>query len=134
MSEENVAVVVAAWNAFAQGGLDALAAYWTEDVDHRAIEGAPDDRGPMHSREALRAYFQDWLDIFDDVETEVVELIDAGGDKVIAVLEVSGRAKLSGVETRLTYAVVYTIRDRKIARGREYAVRDQALEAAGLSE
>jgi ketosteroid isomerase-like protein len=88
----------------------------------------------MHGKDALRAYAQDWLDTFDDVKTEVVELIDAGGDKVIAVLEVSGRAKLSGVETKLTYAVVYTIRDGKIARGREYATRDQALEAAGLRE
>jgi ketosteroid isomerase-like protein len=132
MSEENVAVVEAVWNAFGRNGLDALAAYWTEDVDHRAIEGAPDDRGPMHGKDALRAYVQDWLDTFDDVKTEVVELIDAGGDKVVAVLEVSGRAKLSGVETKLTYAVVYTIRDGKIARGREYATRDEAVEAAGL--
>jgi ketosteroid isomerase-like protein len=134
MSEENVEVVEAAWNAFAQGGLDAVAAYWTEDVDHRAMEGAPDDRGPMHGKDALRAYYQDWLDTFDDIKNEVVELIDAGGDQVIAVLDASGRAKLSGIETKLTYAVVYTIRDRKIARGREYAARKEALEAAGLQE
>jgi ketosteroid isomerase-like protein len=134
MSQENVEVVEAAWNAFAQAGLDAVAAYWTEDVDHRAIEGAPDDRGPMHGKDALRAYYQDWLDTFDDIKNEVVELIDAGGDQVIAVLDASGRAKLSGIETKLTYAVVYTIRDRKIARGREYATRKEALEAAGLSE
>jgi ketosteroid isomerase-like protein len=133
MSQENAAVVAAAWNAFARNGLDALAAYWSEDVDHRAIEGAPDDRGPIHGKHALRAYVQDWLDTFDDVNTEVVELIDAGGDKVIAVLELSGRGKLSGVETKLFYAVVYTIRDGKIAQGREYATRDQARVAAGLS-
>ena len=134
MSEVNVEVVEGAWNAFAQGGLDAVAEYWTEDVDHRAIEGAPDDRGPMHGKDALRAYYHDWLDTFDDIRNEVVELIDAGGDQVIAVLDASGRAKLSGIETKLTYAVVYTIRDGKIARGREYAVREEALEAAGLSE
>jgi ketosteroid isomerase-like protein len=46
----------------------------------------------------------------------------------------SGRAKLSGVETDLTFAAVYTIRDGKIARGREYWTREEALEAAGLSE
>jgi ketosteroid isomerase-like protein len=134
MSRENVAVVEAAWNAFGRDGLDALAAYCTEDIDHRAIEGAPDDRGPMHGKDAVRAYLQDWLDTFDDVRTEIVELIDAEEDKVIAVLRLSGRGKLSGIETELTYAVVYTIRDGKIARGREYATRDQALEAAGLSE
>jgi ketosteroid isomerase-like protein len=131
MSQENAAVVEAAWNAFRRDGLDALAAYWTEDIDHRAIEGAPDDRGPMHGRDAMRAYLQDWLDTFDDVRTDIVELIDAGEDKVIAVLRLSGRAKLSGIETELTYAVVYTIRDGKIARGREYATRTRPSKPPG---
>ena len=35
--------------------------------------------------------------------------------------------------TDLTYATVYTIRDGKIARGREYATRAEALEAVGLA-
>jgi ketosteroid isomerase-like protein len=49
-------------------------------------------------------------------------------------VRLSGRAKLSGVETDLTFAVVCTIRDGKIARSREYWTRDEALEAAGLRE
>jgi ketosteroid isomerase-like protein len=134
MSEENVEIVRAAWNAWTSDGLEGLVEYLTDDFDHRAIEGALDDRGPMHGKDAFRAYIQDWLDTFDDVRTEVVDLIDAGDDKVIAVLRLSGRAKLSGVETDLTYAVVYTIRDGKVARGREYWTKDQALEAAGLAE
>ena len=43
-------------------------------------------------------------------------------------------AKLSGIETDLTYAAVYRLRDGKIVRGREFATREEALEAAGLSE
>src|SRR5215203_2305349 len=131
--EKNVEVVKAALDAWPRG-LDALAEYWTDDIDHRAIEGALDDRGPMHGKEEVRDYLQDWLDMFDDFKVEPVELIDAGDDQVVGVLRVSGRAKLSRVETDLTYAVVYTIRDRKVARGREYATRKEALEAAGLSE
>jgi ketosteroid isomerase-like protein len=134
MSQENVGVVEAALNALARDGLDALAEYWTDDIDHRAVEGAVDDRGPIHGKDALRAYAQDWFDTFDDFSTEPVELIDAGAEKVIAALRASGRAKLSGVETDVTYAVIYTIRDGKIARGREYAERGEALQAAGLSE
>ena len=133
MSQENVEVVNAALDAWPRG-LDALAEYWTDDIDHRAIEGALDDRGPMHGKEAVRDYLRDWLDMFDDFKVEPVEWIDAGEDQVVGVLRVSGRAKLSGVETDLTYAVVYTIRDGKIARGREYWTKEQALEAAGLRE
>jgi ketosteroid isomerase-like protein len=134
MSQENAEVVGAAYEAFAQRGVDGFLEYLTEDVDHRAMEGAPDDRGPMHGKEALRAYVQDWLDTFDGFTARPVELIDAGENQVVAVIRISGRAKLSGVETDLTYAAVYGIRDGSIARGREYATRDEALEAAGLSE
>jgi ketosteroid isomerase-like protein len=134
MSQENVAVVEAALNALEHDVFDALAEYWTDDIDHRAVEGAPDDHGPIHGKEAMRAYAQDWLDTFDDFRIEPLELIDAGGNNVIAVLRASGRAKLSGVETDLTYAVVYTIRGGKIARGREHWTRVDALEAAGLRE
>jgi len=133
MSQENVEIVRDAVVAFNRGDLDAfLDEYWADDIDHRAAEGALDDRGPMHGKDAVRAYAQDWLDMFDDFKAESVELIDAGEDQVVAVVRNSGRAKLSGVETDVTYAAVYTIRDGKIARGREYWTKEQALEAAGL--
>jgi ketosteroid isomerase-like protein len=77
---------------------------------------------------------QDWLDMFDDFRAEPLELIEAGEDKVIAVVRISGRAKLSGVETDLTYAELWTLRDGKIARGRQYFTREEALKAARLSE
>ena len=135
MSQENVEIVRDAVVAFNRGDLDAwLDEYLADDIDYRAAEGALDDHGPIHGKVAMRAYLQDWIDMFDDFKTEPVELVDAGEDQVIAVLRNSGRAKLSGVETDLTFAVVYTLRDGKVARGREYLTREEAVEAAGLSE
>src|SRR5512133_3067715 len=134
MSQENLKTVRDGAAAFNRGDLDTWSEYWTDDIDYRAVERAPDDQGPIHSKDAYRAYVQDWLDTFDDFRFEPVELIDAAEDTVIAVVRISGRAKLSGVKTDLTFAVLYTIRDGKIARGREYWTRDEALEAAGLAE
>jgi ketosteroid isomerase-like protein len=134
MSQENVEIVRDAAAAFNRDDLDAWFDYVADDIDYRAIEGAPDDHGPIHGKDALRAYVQDWLDTFNDVRLEPVEQIAVGEDKVIAVVRARGRAKLSGVEPELTFAVLYTIRDGKIARGREYWTRDEALEAAELSE
>ena len=134
MSQENIAAVEDAYRAFTRGGLDRFLEHWTDDLDHRSIEGAPDDRGPIHGKDAMRTYFQDWIDTFDEFSIEPVELIDADGDVVVAVLRYGGRAKLSGIETDETFGVVFTISDRRIARGREYRTRDQALEAAGLRE
>jgi ketosteroid isomerase-like protein len=134
MSEENLKKIREAAAAFNRGDLDTWAKDWADDIDYRAIEGALDEHGPIRGVDALRAYAQDWQDTFDDLTSEPVELIDAGEDNVIAVIRISGRAKLSGVETDLTYGALYTFRDGKIVRGREYWTRDEALEAAGLSK
>ena len=134
MSPENIKTVLDTTAAFNRGDLDTWSEYWMDDIDYRAVEGAPDDHGPIRGKDALLAYVQDWQDTFDDFVSEPVELIDAGEDNVVAVIRISGRAKLSGVETDLTYAALYTLRDGKVVRGREYWTQEEALEAAGLSE
>ena len=135
MSKENVRVVQAAADAFARDGIDGWLEYFTDDVDYRAAEGAIDDRGPIHGKDALRAYMEDWAEMFDEVRFEPVEVIDAGDDTVIAVMRISGRPKGTSAEAlTLSVAGVNTIRDGKIARAREYWTREEALEAAGLSE
>ena len=133
MSQENVEIVREAAAAFNRGDLDAWFEYLADDIDYRAIEGALDDQGPIQGKAALRAHWQDWFDTFEDLKAEPLELIDAGDD-VVTVLRFAGRAKLSGVPSDLTFAVVYAIRDGKIARGREYWTKEQARKAAGLSE
>jgi ketosteroid isomerase-like protein len=133
MSQENVEVVKVAYESFASGGLDRWMEQFAENVDYRAAEGAPDDIGPIHGREAYRAWLQDWIDTFDEFFFEAVQLIDAGEDTVVAVERYGGRAKLSQVTTDQTGAVVFTVRDGKIVRGREYLSPERALEAARLS-
>ena len=135
MSQENVEIVRAFLAAFSDRGLDALAEFVDPDViNWRAVEGAVDDAGEMQGLDAVRAYVADWLDTFENLAVEPDELIDAGSDHVLAVLRLRGRAKASGIETELQYAVVYTLRDGKMVRGREYESRDGALEAVGLRE
>ena len=132
MSQENVEMVRDSLEALADGGLDALAEFWHPDINWRAIEGAPDDVGEMHGPEAARRYVQDWFDTFDSFTAVSEELLDVGDDRVVAAQRLTGRARLSGVETELRYAVVYWLREGKIVRVREYRDREQALEAVGL--
>ena len=132
MSEGNVEVVRSLLAAFGQG-LDAAAEYWDSEIDWRAIEGAPDDVGIMHGRDALRHYYEQWYETFEGIRAEPDELTDAG-DQVVAAVHVTGRMKESDAEINMRLGIVYTLRDGKIIRGREYATHEQALEAAGLSE
>ena len=134
MSEAKLDPIRRAVDAFADGGLDAFAEFWDEDIDWRAIEGAPDDVGVMHGRAALLRYYGEWVEMFDGLALTLLDLRDAGGDRAVAVQRVNGRAKLSGAVTELTLAVVYTVRGGKIVRGREYATLDQALEAAAAPD
>jgi ketosteroid isomerase-like protein len=134
MSQENVEIVRDSFAAFAARGLDGWAKFWDADINWRAIEGAPDDVGEMQGLAAVRRYFQEWLDMFDDITNVPEELLDVGDDRVVAVQHATARAKMSGAETELRYAVVFTLRDAKIVRAREYIDREQAVEAAGARE
>jgi ketosteroid isomerase-like protein len=134
MSQENVEVVRRGFSALAHGGVDAAAEFWHPEINWRAMEGAPDDVGEMDGIEAARRYVQDWYDMFDGFTSEIEELCDIGDDQVVAVIHNTGRAKRSGVPTELRYAALYTIRDGKMVRVREYVTKTEAFKAAGLSE
>jgi ketosteroid isomerase-like protein len=58
VSQENVEIVRRMLQAFADGGLDAMAEFWDPDIDWRAAEGAVDDVGEMHGRVAVRRYIK----------------------------------------------------------------------------
>jgi ketosteroid isomerase-like protein len=132
MSQENVEVVKVAYDAFAREGLDRFMEHHTDDVEYRQVLGEMAGK-PRHGKDAVRAWLQDWIDMFDGFWMELVELIDAGGVTVFTAERFGGRARVSGVETDQANWTVFTIRDGKIARGHEYPTREQALEAAGLS-
>ena len=134
MSQENLEVVRRMLQAFADGGLNAMAEFWDPDIDWRAAEGALDDVGEMHGPVAVRRHIQDWIDTFDDFSVVVEELRDVGDDRVLTIQSLKGRAKLSSTETDMRYAMVSTVRDGKVVRGREYLRVEDALEAAGLRE
>jgi ketosteroid isomerase-like protein len=134
VSQENLEVVRRLWQAYADGGLDGLSEFFDEDIDWRAIEGAPDDVGGIRGIDAMRRYMGDWLETFEDITSDPTEALDLGDDRVLAVLRIAGRARLSGVETELSYAVIYTVRDGKVVRGREYVDRSAALKTVGRGE
>jgi ketosteroid isomerase-like protein len=61
-------------------------------------------------------------------------ITDAGPGHVIAISHLAGTARASGVPTEIRVPVVYTIRDGKIVRAREYLTMDEALRAADVTD
>jgi ketosteroid isomerase-like protein len=126
-------VVRMQFGAFRSGDLDAVAEFWHPDIEWRAVEGAADDVGPILGRDALRRYYQDWIDTLDDLQAEVEEIILEADDRVAVVVRNSGRGRASGVPVEGRYYVACVVRDGQIVAGREYPTRSEALEAEGLT-
>ncbi|MBA3262898.1 MAG: nuclear transport factor 2 family protein [Thermoleophilaceae bacterium] len=129
MSQENVEVVQAAYEALARSGIDAFSDYWSEDIDWRTM------RDSWRGKDAGRAYLQELVDLFDDFTTEPIELLDAGAEQVVLYLRYGGRSKRGDMRVPPEYfAIVMRLENGKIAHALEYATRREALEAVGLSE
>jgi ketosteroid isomerase-like protein len=83
--------------------------------------------------DGFRESWLDWLAPYAEYRTEVEEAIDCG-ERVLLLQRSSGRLQGSPKEVKLAPAVVYTVRDGKIARVEPYADRAEAFKAVGLSE
>src|SRR5438874_8734974 len=111
MESPNVEVVRRQFEALERGGVDAAARFWHPEIEWRAVEGAVDDVGVISGRDAMRRYYQDWLEMIDDLRGGIEEVLHDSGGTLVAVLFNSGRGRGSAVPIRGRYTVVYTIRD-----------------------
>ena len=73
-----------------------------------------------------------WDGDWDELETVIEEVIDAG-DKVVMAVRYRGRGRASGVEVNDQLFEVHTFRDGQCVRKVDFQERAAALEAAGLS-
>jgi SnoaL-like domain len=83
--------------------------------------------------DSFRESWLDWLAPYAEYRTELERAIDCG-ERILLLQSSSGRLEGSTREVKLAPAVVYTVRDGKIARVEPYADRAEALKAVGLRE
>ena len=89
-----------------------------------------DSPGRLDGDEVL-GYTRDLFEIFDELETQVLERIDLGPDQLICVVRHSVRGAASGVRVDREEVHLWTARDDKVESLREYATVEEAREAAG---
>jgi ketosteroid isomerase-like protein len=131
MSRENVEVVRRQADAYAQGDWEAAMSFFHPDVVYD-ISRYSAGGGVFHGHEGVRAGFSEWIGSWEDYRYELLEVIDAGDDKVVTTSRQTGRGRGSGVEVEVANAVVNTLRNGKIVRMDVYATHSEALEAVGL--
>jgi ketosteroid isomerase-like protein len=133
MSEENVEIVRRVIAAFIEGDYERLTDLSDPQVEYDVSRTSPESRVVCGPEEVL-AVLQEWVDTWDEHQVELIELIDAGGERVVAVIRERGKLKGSDTWVEHPRGVVYTVRNQRVLRYEEHEDRAQALEAAGLLE
>jgi len=135
MPEENelnelVAVVAHALN---ERDPDALFERVDPDFEFHSRVMAVEGR-VYRGRDGFRDYFRDIDESFTDARWSFDEVVGRSGDEVMVVFRFTARGLESGVPVETLSAQVWTFRDGKVWRNVVFASREEALEAAGLSE
>jgi ketosteroid isomerase-like protein len=130
MSQENVKVVRAVYEAWNSGDMVALRELWHPDVIMRMPEGWPEP-GPFVGREAVLRVFEQWRETFDTYVTELIGDIIEAADRVVVRQVWHGVGR--GPEAHLESTVVFTLREGKISYAEFFWDHAEALETIGLS-
>jgi ketosteroid isomerase-like protein len=131
MSQENVELVAASLREF-RATLRATGAAAPDFVwDVSALEGWP-DASQYFGPEGFNEFIAKWTEAYDEFEQNVEEVIDAGDQDVVSILSQRARPRGSGSWVHLRFAVIWTVREGKLTRGRVFRTAEEALAAAGL--
>jgi ketosteroid isomerase-like protein len=140
MSEENVEIVRDVFDAF-EAGLESggtaeafdLGSNFAADAEWIPVPEVP---GPTNyrGREGFIEFMRTWTEDWEGWSLRLERLIDAGDDRVVALVHQRATGKGSGVPVEAHSGMVFEFEDGRVIRMRNYLHAAQALEAAGLSE
>ena len=133
MSQESVEITRAGYERFAATG-EFVGDLATDDFvwNMSNFHGWPEQQAYV-GIDGASAFLSEWTAAWEDWELEVDDILDAG-DKVVVLVRQHGRSKAAGMPVEMSFAQVWTLRDGKQTRMDMYSDREEALEAAGLSE
>ena len=131
MSQENVEVIRAGFEAWNAGDMDAYGELLDPDVVIRVPEGWPEP-GPFVGREAVLREFKQARDAWAVDAADVISDFVDFGDRVVT--RFIWRGKGYGPEASIELSCVYTVRNGKHMAFEFFWDHMEALEHAGLAE
>jgi ketosteroid isomerase-like protein len=137
MSQESVEVVRELVDSFQRGDLERPFELMHTDIEWDAsrIPGLMGAAGIHRGHEGVRTFWQEWLAAWRDLEFHIEDVRDAGDDVVLLISDQRQWGRLSGIATRFPpYAQVFTVRNGKVVRWRNFPDQHEALKAVGLEE
>ena len=133
MSQEWVDLVRLGFEAIERGDMAVFDGMTTEDLVLVQPPEVPDAK-TYEGRGAIVESLEDWPKQWEDFRMDLIEIIDAGDEVAVSVTRHRGRGRESGIEMDFEVFYVQRGRDGRLARIDMFFSREQALEAAGVSE
>ena len=131
MSQENVEVVRAGIEAHNRRDWDALLEYAAPDFVLDMSRSIGPQRG-VYKLDQMRSFLENFTATFESVRIEAEEFVEV--DELVVVPNTTHVRGRDGIEATARTAFVFTIRNGAATRLVMYQGRQEALEAAGLSE
>ena len=132
MSQENVNAFYKGLDAYNQRDVEAMVAVSHADIEWHPLSAQVEGDESFHGHDGLRKWWANMEATWEEVEASIDDVRDLG-DVTLAFGRLRGRWR-SGVPVDADVAWVYRFRDGLAIWGRVYTRREEALEAAGLSE
>jgi ketosteroid isomerase-like protein len=129
MSEDKVAIVRGMLEAFLRNDVEASLSAFDPDVEWDGTN-LPDGK-VARGLDAIVEHLSRWAEMWETWEVELEDVVDAGGDRVIAFIRERGRSK-AGIEVNERHSELYTVRNGKIVHRKGFSDADEALRAAGV--
>lgn len=133
MGEENVEALRRAAAGVTKNDPALLDALLAPDVIWEADIAAPDLIGTYRGIDEVRQWFARWEQAWEEWDWSHPEM-EAHGDHVVARMHLWGRGRGSRIEIENDIWQVWTFRDGRVIRYRDFKSRDEALEATGPPE
>jgi ketosteroid isomerase-like protein len=131
MSQADVEVVLAQYQATNQGDFPRAMSYYDEAVELVASGGWLES-GVFKGRDAVGRWFGGWLSTFDrGARFDVTEARELSDGRVLVVAEHHARGRASGAEVHGTLVWVYRVREGKITHVEGFSSREDALRSTG---
>ena len=134
VAEENVAVVLAAFEAYNAGDLDAFMGFYASDAQVCPDASVFPEAGALHGLVEVRAWVEEIDKPWVNRRYVAREAFAVVGDRVLHRGDWGGVGATSGIETYSSITGIFTVREGKIARAEYFFDHDKALKAVGLEE
>jgi len=127
MSQEDIERLRRGYEAFNEGGVDAIVERLAPEIQVHERGSSP-DRETYHGRGGIRELFEATAEAFDELRFEPEEFIDIG-DHTLVLVRQHVRGRGSGAEIVGRIAHVWTMQDGRAIDLRIYGDKEQALKA-----